>query len=68
MKTLMLSPAYEVGINHTFSSMAELRARSRNFCSADQVRKLTVFNIVGNKYRLITYIDYQTKKYLFVTY
>lgn len=32
------------------------------FGSADQVSKLTVFNIVGNKYRLITYIDYQTKK------
>lgn len=32
------------------------------FGSADQVSKLTVLNIVGNKYRLITYIDYQTKK------
>jgi mRNA interferase HigB len=32
------------------------------FSSADQVNKLTVFNIGGNKYRLITYIDYQTKK------
>ena len=32
------------------------------FGSADQVSKLTVFNIGGNKYRLITYIDYQTKK------
>ena len=32
------------------------------FGSADQVSKLTVFNIRGNKYRLITYIDYQTKK------
>lgn len=34
------------------------------FGSADQVSKLTVFNIGGNKYRLITYIDYQTKKVL----
>ena len=32
------------------------------FSSADQVSKLTVFNIGGNKYRLITFIDYQTKK------
>lgn len=37
------------------------------FGSADQVSKLTVFNIGGNKYRLITYIDYQTKK-VFVRY
>ncbi|MEH2298463.1 MAG: type II toxin-antitoxin system HigB family toxin [Nostoc sp.] len=32
------------------------------FNSADPVGELTVFNIQGNKYRLITYIDYQTKK------
>jgi len=29
---------------------------------ANQVSGLTVFNIGGNKYRLITYIDYQAKK------
>lgn len=32
------------------------------FNSADPVGELTVFNIQGNKYRLITYIDYQSKK------
>ena len=32
------------------------------FKSADPVGQLTVFNIKGNKYRLITYIDYQSKK------
>lgn len=37
----------------------------KTFGSADQVSKLTVFNIGGNKYRLITYIDYQTKKVFF---
>ncbi len=32
------------------------------FPSADQVENLTVFNISGNKYRLITLIDYTHKK------
>ena len=31
------------------------------FPSADQVENLTVFNISGNNYRLITYIDYQAQ-------
>lgn len=30
--------------------------------SVDQVANLTIFNIRANKYRLITYIDYQNKK------
>jgi mRNA interferase HigB len=29
--------------------------------SADPAGKLTVFNIAGNKYRLIVYIDYRSK-------
>ncbi|HYX18322.1 MAG TPA: type II toxin-antitoxin system HigB family toxin [Nostoc sp.] len=32
------------------------------FKSADSVGQLTVFNIQGNKYRLIAFIDYQSKK------
>ncbi|MGB2926815.1 MAG: type II toxin-antitoxin system HigB family toxin [Limnothrix sp.] len=32
------------------------------FPSADQVGNLTVFNIGGNKYRLITFIDYSYQK------
>ncbi len=32
------------------------------FPSADQVENLTVFNIGGNKYRLITLVDYEYKK------
>jgi len=32
------------------------------FSSADQVGNLTVFNIGGNKYRLITLIDYTYQK------
>jgi mRNA interferase HigB len=38
-----------------FASFVELRER---FPSADQVGKLTVFNIGGNKARLITAIHY----------
>lgn len=32
------------------------------FPSADQVENLTVFNIGGNNYRLITLVDYKYKK------
>jgi mRNA interferase HigB len=32
------------------------------FPSADQVENLTVFNIGGNNYRLITLVDYEYKK------
>ena len=32
------------------------------FASADQVKNLTVFNIGGNKYRLIAFIDYKYQK------
>ncbi len=32
------------------------------FPSADQVGRLTVFNIGGNKYRLITFVDYTYQK------
>jgi mRNA interferase HigB len=42
-----------------FSSFVELR---RVFPSADQVGKLTVFNIGGNKARLIAAIHYNRKK------
>ena len=42
-----------------FSSIEEVR---KVFPSADKVRKLTVFNIGGNKVRLITAIHYNRKK------
>ena len=42
-----------------WQNLAEVR---QTFNSADQVGQLTVFNIKGNKYRLITYIDYRSKK------
>jgi mRNA interferase HigB len=47
-------------VKHTkFSSFAELK---QTFPSADQVGKLTVFNIGGNKARLITAIHYNTSR------
>ena len=39
-----------------FNSFAELRSK---FSSVDQVGKLTVFNIGGNKYRLIAIVDFE---------
>lgn len=42
-----------------FATFVELRTL---FPSADQVGKLTVFNIGGNKVRLITAIHYNRKK------
>ena len=42
-----------------WENLVEVR---QTFNSADQVGQLTVFNIKKNKYRLITYIDYKSKK------
>lgn len=42
-----------------FRSFAEIRSQVG---SADQVGKFTVFNIGGNKFRLITAIHYNRKK------
>jgi mRNA interferase HigB len=44
---------------NNFSSFIELK---KMFPSADQVDKLTVFNIGGNKVRLIAAIHYNRKK------
>ncbi|MCH7763974.1 MAG: type II toxin-antitoxin system HigB family toxin [Candidatus Marinimicrobia bacterium] len=41
-----------------YSSFADLR---KTFPSADKLKNLTVFNIGGNKIRLITAIHYNTK-------
>jgi mRNA interferase HigB len=45
-----------------WKSFAELR---RQFGSADQVGKCVVFNIGGNKWRLIAKVDYK-KRFVFV--
>ena len=42
-----------------WTSFAELRT---DFRSADQVGRRTVFNISGNKYRLIARVNYRTTR------
>lgn len=42
-----------------FQSFAELR---QYFPAADQVGRLTVFNIRGNHYRLVAHVDYAYSK------
>ncbi|HLQ26408.1 MAG TPA: type II toxin-antitoxin system HigB family toxin [Acidiferrobacterales bacterium] len=50
---------YALAAKNDFRSFMELR---KVFSSADQVGKFTVFNIGGNKYRLIAAIHYNRKK------
>ena len=54
-----LAQWYALVKRNDFESFAELR---RLFPSADKVGKLTVFNIGGNKVRLIAAIHYNRKK------
>jgi mRNA interferase HigB len=54
-----LSQWYHLMKQTNFNSLADLRSV---FSSADQVGKLTVFNIGGNKARLIAAIHYNRKK------
>src|ERR1700759_4987154 len=50
---------YSLARRNNFSSFAELKAQ---FPSADRVGKLTVFNIGGNKVRLVAAIHYNRKR------
>lgn len=54
-----LSYWYELAKQNNFASFSELRLI---FPSADQVSKLTVFNLGGNKVRLVAAIHYNRKK------
>ena len=47
---------YRVAKRASWANLSEVR---QAFRSADAVRDLTVFNISGNKYRLITRINYE---------
>ncbi len=49
---------YQLVSQNTFLHFANLREK---FPDADQVGRVTVFNISGNKYRLITAIHYNTE-------
>jgi mRNA interferase HigB len=59
-----LSAWYKIVNTAKFSNFVELR---QTFPSADQVGKLTVFNISGNNFRLIVLIDYGSQK-IFIRY
>ena len=50
---------YSLAKRNNFSNFAELKAM---FSSADHVGRLTVFNIAGNKVRLIAALHYNRRK------
>jgi mRNA interferase HigB len=58
-----ISPAldawYQIARRAQWTSLAEIRA---TWSSADIYGTCTIFNIKGNKYRLIAWINYQTQK------
>jgi mRNA interferase HigB len=54
-----LAQWYRLMKHNNFASFAELRAI---FSAADQVGKLTVFNIGGNKARLVAAIHYNRRR------
>jgi len=49
---------YDAMLEGKWKNSAELR---EHFPSADQVRRCTVFNVGGNKYRLITRVNYRAQ-------
>jgi mRNA interferase HigB len=50
---------YKVAKTAKWNSLADVR---RTYPHADPVDECTVFNIMGNKYRLICWINYETHK------
>ena len=50
---------YRIVKSKDFTSFADLR---QSFARADQVGRLTVFDIGGNEYRLIAYVAYSQKR------
>jgi len=59
-------PAAKAGLDHWYrtiklSSYKSFNALRKTFKSADQVGKFTVFNIGGNKARLIAAVHYNTQ-------
>jgi mRNA interferase HigB len=54
-----LAAWYKVIQDSDYTNFGELR---KTFGSADHVKGLTVFNISGNKYRLVAAIHYNRKK------
>ncbi len=54
-----LSAWYKRATLATWKNFNDLQT---GFPTADSVKKLTVFNISGNKYRLIAFVDYKYQK------
>ena len=50
---------YRLAKHNVFSNFADLR---HIFPSADQIGRLTVFNVAGNKVRLVAALHYNRKK------
>ena len=50
---------YKLTTQHKWQSFNDI---CQTFPSASQVKNFVVFNIGGNNFRLITYIDYQSNK------
>lgn len=50
---------HKVVASAQWKNFSDLR---RTYATADQVKNFTVFNIGGNKYRLIAFIDYEKQK------
>jgi mRNA interferase HigB len=55
-----LTSWYTIAKNANWKSLDDIRKAYRR--SVDSVANFTVFNIGGNNYRLITYIDYDAQK------
>jgi mRNA interferase HigB len=55
---------YRIVKNSEFSSFPDIR---KTFPSADLVKGLIVFNVGGNKYRLIAFVNFESQK-LFIRY
>ncbi len=60
-------PSAKSSLQHWYTLMKKMKFESfvhlrQTFPDADQVGNLTVFNIGGNKFRLITAIHYNRKK------
>lgn len=55
---------YKLTITHKWQCFTDIR---QTFPSADFVNNFVVFNICGNNYRLITFIDFKQSK-VFVRY
>ena len=50
---------FRIAKSARWQTLADIR---KTFASADQVEKWTVFNIKGNKYRLITEVNYRFQR------